>query len=298
MPPAPAPAPGASPSSTGNNAKQTGSCFPCCSCLGGIFVLPMLILALVFGIVLGGDSSDCLGSSGGTVVCPDGTTSVFAKTASFLQKLNNNLDTYKQTAAQTNVPWEVLAAIHYREATLNSGQSALSGEAIGTYNPDNGMTSSSFLDSLIKSGNHLQGKVGNQLTQGTTDAALIKQALERYNGVASSYKSQAQKLGFSESYEGSPYVMNNFDAAHQKMGIITKNNSNVIDGTDTRDGAYTVFALLKNAQIDPSTGNILSVGNCTVLGESATATSTTPDTATTDTTSTDATASNADEPNN
>src|SRR5207302_6093213 len=49
----------------------------------------------------------------------------------------------------------------------------------------------------------------------------------------------------AQPYEGSPYVMNNYDSLHQNMRIVTgQHGIDKIDGTDTRDGAYTIFSQL------------------------------------------------------
>jgi hypothetical protein len=113
-----------------------------------------------------------------------------------------------------------------------------------------------FLSQAIAAGNFLQHTAlgGNlpthraPLKPSGTDPEEIKDTLYSYNGRASAYAQQAQQLGFNpqtQPYEGSPYVMNNFDPTHHNMGIITgQSGSNTIDGVDTRLGAFTVYARL------------------------------------------------------
>jgi len=119
---------------------------------------------------------------------------------------------------------------------------------------------SSLYETAVWAGKHLQSKVGGRLTQDMTDGELLKDAFFGYNGRAKSYARQATAMGFDKPYEGSPYVMNNFDAKHKNMGIITRDYGG-IDGKDTRDGAYTVFVLLRNGKFDES-GRVTSLGYC------------------------------------
>lgn len=202
-----------------------------------------------------------VGGGEGYIDCPDGTSSVVAKSPSLINLINQNMDIYRRAAAETNVPWEALAAIHYREASLNPGRSLGSGERLGAPSPDQDrVLGGNLYETAVWAGKHLQGKVGGRLTQDMTDGELLKDALFGYNGRASSYARQATSMGFDKPYEGSPYVMNNFDARHKNMGIITRDGGG-IDGKDTRDGAYTVFSMLRNGQFDGS-GKITSLGDC------------------------------------
>ncbi|HOE74465.1 MAG TPA: CHAP domain-containing protein [bacterium] len=206
-------------------------------------------------------SSVGVGGGEGYMDCPDDTLSVVAKSSSLISLINQNMDVYRRAAAATNVPWEALAAIHYREASLNPGRSLGSGERLGSASPDQKrVLGSSLYETAVWAGKHLQSKVGGRLTQDMTDGELLKDAFFGYNGRAKSYARQATAMGFDKPYEGSPYVMNNFDAKHKNMGIITRDYGG-IDGKDTRDGAYTVFVLLRNGKFDES-GRVTSLGYC------------------------------------
>ena len=201
------------------------------------------------------------GVVGGMMDCPDGTLSVVAKSPSLINLINQNMDIYRRAAAETNVPWEALAAIHYREATLDPGHSIGSGEPLGGYNRDQGrVVGSTLYETAIFAGNHLQSKVGGHLTQDTTDGELLKDAFFGYNGRAPSYARQATAMGFDKPYEGSPYVMSNFDKRHTGMGLIGIDHG-PIDKTDYRDGAYTVFVLLRNGEYERS-GKVLAMRDC------------------------------------
>lgn len=165
------------------------------------------------------------------------------------QAINQNVLIYQQAAQQTNVPWQLLAAIHYRETNLSTTSANLF-QITGYKGP------SDLLSQAIAAGEFLNGLINRNLPnhrqplqQTSTDPEEIKDTLYSYNGRADIYAQRAQQLGFSSStqpYEGSPYVMNNFDLVHTNMGIITRDYGS-IDGIDTRLGAFTVYSILLGA---------------------------------------------------
>jgi hypothetical protein len=57
----------------------------------------------------------------------------------------------------------------------------------------------------------------------------VKYTLFAYNGIAEAYKTQAKNLGFTDTQanngEGSPYVMNRFDAKRDPTVAPTKTNN-------------------------------------------------------------------------
>ncbi len=155
--------------------------------------------------------------------------------------------TYVSASQATNVPWELIAALHYRETRLSA-----SGPNLFQITGYNGPVD--LLNQATAAGNFLQQNsvprnLSNHqapLKQTGNDTEEIKDTLFSYNGRAQAYAQQAQQLGFdptTQPYEGSPYVMNNYDAVHHNMGIITHDGGG-IDGIDTRLGAYTLFAKL------------------------------------------------------
>lgn len=188
-------------------------------------------------------------STGCNGIGSDVTTASSGLSPDIVSQINKNRPVYEQAAAATNVPWQLLAAIHYRETNLSTTESNLF--QITGYSGQN-----DFLSQALAAGNFLQhssvpSNLSNHrapLQQTGNDNEEVKDTIFSYNGRASAYAQQAQQLGFNpatQPYEGSPYVMNNFDATHHDMGIITgAHGPNTIDGTDTRFGAFTVFILL------------------------------------------------------
>lgn len=160
-----------------------------------------------------------------------------------LENINKNMSVYQSAAEKTNVPWEAIAAIHFRE-TNNSRVTPTSNTDDGvyqvvsknyTYPAGQNLSDEAFLLETVDAANFLNGKVGNKLTEAMTDAALIKDAFWGYNG---------REYG---SADNSPYVMNNFDADHMNMqwSYIDPKTGKRIYVDDARNGAYTTFVILK-----------------------------------------------------
>jgi hypothetical protein len=167
--------------------------------------------------------------------------------ADIISAINKFKPDYEKASQASKVPWQMLAGLHYRETGL-----AASGSNLFQINNYSGP--SDLLSQAIAAGKFLQqfsvpANLPNHrapLQPTGTDPEEIKDTFYSYNGRASEYADQAEKLGFNKQtqpYEGSPYVMNEYDAKHKDMGIITHDNGG-IDGIDTRFGAYTIYARL------------------------------------------------------
>ncbi len=177
--------------------------------------------------------------------------------------VNNNKSFYERVMNETGVPWELLAAIHYRETSFShtnpgNGQGIfqfVNGDG-GPY-PPGAVSDEEFVRQLRFMATKLQddyvwrGKIPRErrkLQPNEQNIAIVKDTLFSYNGRAGAYIDQASHFGYNPSlqpYEGSPYVMNRFDCPRARMGIITRDYNTGIDGTDTRYGAFTIFARLR-----------------------------------------------------
>lgn len=194
-----------------------------------------------------------------TIDCSD----VFTPLSSFINTgVDANKSFYVKAMNETGVPWEMLAAIHYRETNF-SHTNPSNGQGIfqfvngdggpypaGAVNDENFYKQLKFMASKIQSDYVYRGSLNRErrpLVANEQNTTLIKDVLFSYNGRSSLYANQAASYGFNSStqpYEGSPYVMNRFDCQRSRMGIITKDYGS-IDGTDTRYGAYTIFSRLR-----------------------------------------------------
>lgn len=166
---------------------------------------------------------------------------------------------YEQAATATGVPWQLIAAVHYREGGNNPSLDLQAGNPIGgpwnnaaSYpygHPKDLEQSAEFAAKQLIGMSSSGGVVNKPINTPSPDPEAIKDTLYSYNGRAEAYAQQAAALGFDpvkQPYEGSPYVMNNFDSKHMNMKIITRNHGG-LDGTDTRFGAYTIYTKLGGA---------------------------------------------------
>jgi hypothetical protein len=166
----------------------------------------------------------CPAANVGTV----GTLSPDAAVQAAVSGAEKHRASYELVGTEKNVPWQMLAAIHYRET------------GYGTTNPSNGqgifqffslyqagqrfapgpVTTAEFerqlrlLADLLKT-TYTNTPITDLQSQGlsaaNTDARKVKDIFFSYNGRASAYADQAKKLGFNpatDPFEGSPYVMN------------------------------------------------------------------------------------------
>lgn len=189
---------------------------------------------------------------------------VYTPLSSFVTDgVNRNKSFYIQVMNETGVPWEMLAAIHYRETNFShtnpsNGQGVfqfVNGDG-GPY-PAGAVSDAEFIRQLKFMANKLQGDYVNrgsaprerrQLVANEQNVAIVKDTLFSYNGRAAVYTNQAGHFGYNpttQPYEGSPYVMNRFDCPRARMGIVTRDYGAGIDGVDARYGAFTVFARLR-----------------------------------------------------
>lgn len=158
-----------------------------------------------------------------------------------LANINKNMGVYQQAGINANIPWEMIAGIHFRETT-NSRITPTHNTGDGVYQiltknypypAGQELSNEDFLVETVDAANFLNGKVENKLTKDTTDVALIKDAFWGYNGRAYG------------SADNSPYVMSNFDEAHKNMPIIREDGGSPTLPGDTRNGAYTTYVILK-----------------------------------------------------
>lgn len=147
---------------------------------------------------------------------------------------------YESAATATNTSWALLAAVDYRENGNDPTRSALSGEKLGTTNPDSGVVTSTKADSLVRAGNHLKAMAssvyGVALTA-TSPGDDVRKAMIAYNR-GSSYKT----AGLAP--EASPYVMSQFNEARKDMMFPSIPGEPLAGMTDYRFGSAVVFERL------------------------------------------------------
>ena len=178
-----------------------------------------------------------------------------------LQAISQNQATYQQAAQQAGIPWQVLAAIHYRETglSLNAPSNGDGQYQIvkNTYPSSGTISQQEFLQESIDAANFI-AKDGAGLTA-SSDTGTIKDAMGLYNGLPDLYKQQAISFGFSagQAYEGSPYVMNFADAKRDPgvaaAGTWQQYLTSTTTGPATNQyGAYLVYASLTGTSVGGS----------------------------------------------
>lgn len=241
----------------------------CCSCLVALLLVPFFVIFILFIAITGGASQATANASGGSLICSSIEPTL---NDSHVTLINANMQYYKAAEILTGVPWEMLAAIHFKETgndPTHPNPYQITGWGGGT-----------FSDATLAAANILQQKAlippwagaATSLPTGWEDPSgplsadmnwkeklmqqRIKNAFWGYNGRADYMRDMAVEYGFDrimEGYEGSAYVMNNWDEARNPMQLILRdlNGDGVINDQDREDhipdGAWKVFVLLKAA---------------------------------------------------
>lgn len=123
---------------------------------------------------------------------------------------------YQKAADKVGIPWQLIAAMHVRESNLRKDGPA---NGYGPYQitpstyPVGELTEAQFQEATDAAAVLLKTKAGDR---DLSNLSNIKYTFFAYNGTAEVYKTQAKNLGFSDDEanngEGSPYVMNKYDA--------------------------------------------------------------------------------------
>lgn len=155
-----------------------------------------------------------------------------------LQQIQDNKKVYQTAVSGTNIPWQVLAAIHFREsnaAIYNPNGQGVYQIVSGNYTVG-AITEEEFLEQSKTAVEFIKNKIGN-LDLSNDDN--VKRLFFLYNGADEKYIEKAKKMGFSDEQasngEGSPYVMNLFD---EKRDPNSSNMSPFWPGRYTGDGQY------------------------------------------------------------
>lgn len=167
-----------------------------------------------------------------------------------LKAVKANQPFYEKAASKYGFPWGLLAAIHYREHGLLRDNPA-NGEGAyqlhsyvgshGKFIPMGPLSDEEFQRQTDIAAKLIKENYGSGLDLNTDNGA--KAMFYHYNGVSSKYEERAIRMGFSKEEakrgEGSPYVMNRYDAKRDP-------NSSEVDsnwiGKYTSDGVYSAGA--------------------------------------------------------
>ena len=180
-------------------------------------------------------------------------------------KIAANRPVYEEAARENNMPWQILAVLHYREHSLNvsnpsNGQGIYQlysytsgGTNSNAFKPAGPVTTEEFLRQTKIAAKLVKEQYGPELTA-NPDSRTVKKMFFRYNGEAEIYKKQALDMGFTPEQasigEGSPYVMSRADAKRDSTKGSMSWEMFVGDGVSTTGhnernfGAYVVYLAL------------------------------------------------------
>ena len=194
--------------------------------------------------------------SGGASVCdtdlPEETVKKL-ESAGVKEKAEANMERYKYAEEKTGLPWQAIAALHYREAGMSSDGSISNGQKLtksGCYTNVDGIKICSDANKDAEdAANHLismaKSVYGVELSSGSSVEDWGKAFLS-YN------RGYMYKCNGDVPYTSSPYVMNFYDNEHMNMTWISADSTDCKGGhpnsvagkKDSNVGALAVFAYL------------------------------------------------------
>jgi murein DD-endopeptidase MepM/ murein hydrolase activator NlpD len=178
-----------------------------------------------------------------------------------LTAISENQPVYEKAAEEVDIPWQMIAAIHLREYGLKrinpsngDGLYQFLGAKGGPY-PAGPITDAEFLRQTVLAAEFLKNKAKFNLPNNkdlTTESEgdTIKDTFFGFNGRGRSYASQATSLGFdgdTQPFEGSPYVMNKYDAKRDpgvngdNWGQVKVDYGPIVYPANTDYGAFIVY---------------------------------------------------------
>ena len=155
-----------------------------------------------------------------------------------------NMDRYKAAEAATGVLWPIVAALHYREAGMDSTKSVFNGAALGSgTNVDGKEVVSDPNQDAINAAKTLV-----ELADSVYDIKISKGAnisTEQWGQAFLAYNRGFLYEQNGKTYDQSPYVMNGFDNEHMNMSWVGKPADPAVSGVDgNKAGALAVLAYL------------------------------------------------------
>ncbi|MBQ3293237.1 hypothetical protein IJG93_02990 [Candidatus Saccharibacteria bacterium] len=162
-----------------------------------------------------------------------------------LEAIGQNKAIYKEAADKYDFPWQVLAVFHSMETSLRRYNPA-NGQGIyqlysytaGGSN-ENAFTPGPVDEAEFKRQTMIAAEVISSSVGDLNESDNVKKLFFKFNGMSSKYIQKALAMGFSETEaqngEGSPYVMNRYDA---KRDPSSSEMDSHWPGRYVRDGVY------------------------------------------------------------
>lgn len=176
--------------------------------------------------------------------------------------IEQNRGRYDTAAQETGVPWQVIAALHYREALLDNSKSIFNGAELGSgINVDGQEVVADPNEDAINASNHFINMADAVYDVDVTagDSLTINDWGEAFLAYNRGYLYKQN----GNTYDQSPYVMNGFDSEHLDMSWVGAPADPAVSGVDGNTvGALAIIAHL--GLIDPVDG---CSGGGAVLGD-------------------------------
>jgi lysozyme family protein len=165
-----------------------------------------------------------------------------------LPKIEELRSLYEQAAEKTNMPWYLIAAIHYEEANNDPNLSAFAGEALGSINPDgqgvNGYAPADQLQNYVAALKHARAMgewvYGTEIDEETKDLSIIGKYLLAYNR-GTIYEDAGLRP------QDSPYVYSGLSKDGKEYSCIFPDADPLAGRLDQRPGALAVIIYLTRA---------------------------------------------------
>lgn len=154
---------------------------------------------------------------------PTATTNYLdGRNVTFLAEQNKAA--YESAQAATGVPWQVLAALHYREAGMAPTQSLTNGAALGSGTNVDGLTVGNALgDDAVIAANHFITMAKSVYDIDPSHSENF--TLQDWGNAFLAYNRGNMYKSWGATYDQSPYVMNGFDENHMNMNWIEADQS-------------------------------------------------------------------------
>ena len=162
-----------------------------------------------------------------------------------LEAIGQNKAIYKEAADKYDFPWQVLAVFHSMETGLRRYNPGNGQGVYQLYSYTNGGTNENAFtpgpvdEAEFKRQTMIAAEVISSSVGDLNESDNVKKLFFKFNGMSSKYIQKALAMGFSETEaqngEGSPYVMNRYDA---KRDPSSSEMDSHWPGRYVRDGVY------------------------------------------------------------
>lgn len=155
--------------------------------------------------------------------------------------INKLKDIYVESGIKNNVPWQILAAIDFRESNNGPNQSMLGGEPLGSQALDSANAPKTKAESIDIGLKIVAGNLAVNYPDSPLKADPTPEDVKRYF-ITYNRGGSYRLAGLPP--DASPYVMNQFDAARMDMVFPNIKGETLAGRTDKRLGAFTIYSAL------------------------------------------------------